>query len=272
MKNICSLLILAVIGIPYGHGAYAGHLTVSGCSVSTVGYLSDLAREYEKRTGVRIFVRGGGSVVGLEDVTGGKVDFAASCRSRQPDDPAEIKFIQVAWDALVFIVHKTNPLNSIAVDDVRAIYAGELTSWKRLNGRDTPIKLYISRPQKGLSGVEASTKHMVLKGKDTVRSKNSLALASTGIVEQMVEKTAEGFATTGFSSAQKRDVKMLRVNGVFPTKVNISNDTYPFRRPLYLITHGSPGPEVKRFIDFALSREGQHIISSQGVIPLSGAR
>src|SRR6266496_4404452 len=99
---------------------YADHLTASGCSVSNVGYLTELAKEYERRTGVKIFVRGGGTIIGIEDVRSGNVDFAASCRGRTGGDPANIRFVQVAWDALVFIVHKLNPVDDMALDDMRA--------------------------------------------------------------------------------------------------------------------------------------------------------
>lgn len=86
----------------------------------------------------------------------------------------------------------------------------------------------------------------------------------------MVEKTPEGFAVSGFSSARKRKVKMLPVNGVYPTHKNIENNTYPFKRPLFLIINKNPKPEVKRFVDFALSKEGQSLIRSYGVVALTG--
>ncbi len=246
----------------------AEHLTASGCSVSNLGYLTELAKEYERRTGVRVFVRGGGTVIGIEDLRTGKVDFAASCRERTKEDPEDIQFVQVAWDALVFICHKTNPVNSVSLDDVRSIYAGSITNWGKLKGRDTPIKVFISRAKKGLSGVEAATNALVLKGKDPVETSHTVFLASTAIVEQMVEDTPEGFATTGFSSARKRDVKMLKVNGVAPTFRNIVNNRYPLKRPLFILLPKNPKPGVRKFLDFTLSREGQKFISSQGVVSL----
>lgn len=249
--------------------ADTGYITASGCSVSNVGYLSELAKEYEKRTGVKVFVRGGGSLLGLQELTAGKVDFAASCRGRLPDDPKDIEFIPVAWDALVFIVNRSNTIASITPEQVRAIYSGQITNWKELGGSNLPIRVFVSRPLKGLSGVESSTKELVMQGKDTVRTDNSIALASTGIVEQMVEKTPNAFATTGFSSARNRDVKILKVKGTSPTKENIAKDRYPYRRPLFLLVPKKTKAEVKSFIDFVLSIEGQKFISAQGVVSLT---
>jgi phosphate transport system substrate-binding protein len=246
----------------------ADYLTVSGCSISNVGYLTELAGEYEKRTGIKIFVRGGGSVVGIEDLRSGKVDFAASCRAREAGDPADITYIQVAWDALVFIVHKSNPLENVTLDEVRSIYAGTVTNWKQLRGREAPIKIFISRTKKGLSGVEASTKQLVLNGKEPAGSANTVFVASSGIVEQMVEESPEGFATTGITSARKRNVKVLKVNGIAPTNKAIISARYPLKRPLFILVPKNPKPEVKKFVDFTLSRAGQRFIKSLNVISI----
>lgn len=243
-------------------------LTASGCSVSNVGYLTALAREYERRTGVKIFVRGGGSVVGIEDLKSGKVDFAAACRSKDATDPENITFVQVAWDALAFIVHKSNPVETISLDDVRSIYTGKIIDWKQLGGPPGPVKVFISRARTGLSGVEASTRTMVLNGIDPVESPHTLFMASSGIVEQMVEETPEGFATSGISSARKRNVKILKVNGIVPTNKAIIGGLYPLKRPLYLLVPKSAKPEVKRFVTFTLSTEGQRFLRSLNVISL----
>jgi phosphate transport system substrate-binding protein len=264
-----AFLLLASALFPAVAEAYgADYLTGSGCSVSNVGYLNELAKEYERQTGVKVFVRGGGSVVGIEDLRNAKVDFAASCRTREKGDPKDVQFIQVAWDVLVFIVHKTNPLDNISLETVRSIYGGSIANWKELKGKDMPIKVFISRPGKGLSGVEASTMTMVLKGKSPKRSANTFFVASSGLVEQMVEETPEGFATTGYSSARKRDVKMLKVNGVGPTAKNIVVGKYALKRPLYILISTHPRPEVRRFVDFVLSKAGQQFIRSQGVVSL----
>lgn len=264
------LILISVLSLNVSAVAVcAEHIIASGCSVSNVGYLSELAREYEKHTGTKVFVRGGGSVVGIEDLRQNRVDIAASCRKRDSGDPDDIEHIQVAWDALVFVVHKLNPVENISLDSVKAIYAGKINDWKQLGGIHAPVKVFISRPRKGLSGVESSTNEMVLKGRSPVRTPHTLFLASTGIVEEMVIKTPEGFGTTGYSSARKRDLKMLKVNGVYPSRKSIINNTYPFKRPLYLLISKNAKPAAKKFIVFALSKEGQQFISSSGAVSLS---
>ena len=271
MKKIASviffaLILISAVSIPDANSA---SLIGSGCSVSNVGYLTQLAKEYEKQTGIKVLVRGGGTVIGIEDLRTGKVDFAASCRSRESTDPGDVQFVQVAWDALVFIVHKTNPLDNISLKDVRAVYEGKITNWKSLKGKDMEMKIFVSKTKKGLSGVEASIKSLVLGGREPVETQNTVMLASTGIVEQMVEATPEGFAAAGFSSARKRNVKMFKVDGVSPTRGDIINYRYKLKRPLFILIPKNPKPEVKKFVDFVLSKKGQRLISSYGVVSLS---
>ena len=268
MKKLLFFIILCISLGVRTEAWSSDYITGSGCSVSNVGYLTELAKEYERRTGVRVLVRGGGTVVGIEDLRNGKVDFAASCRSRDAGDPEDVQFIQVAWDALVFIVHKSNPAVNISLDEARAVYAGKITAWKQLKGDDVSIKIFISRAKRGLSGVEAATKLLVLKGKEPAATSNTFLVPSTAIVEQMVESTPEGFATTGFTSGRKRNVKMLKVNGVYPTKMNITNKKYGLMRPLFILIPAVPKPEVKKFVDFTLSKDGQNFIGSLGVVSL----
>ena len=248
--------------------SFGQHLSASGCSISNLGYLADMAKQFETETGIKMFVRGGGSIVGLLDVRSGKVDFAASCKGKEAGDPDDIDLIQVAWDALVFIVHKTNPLETITAAEVRDIYAGKLTHWNQLKGNNEPIIKFHNKPGKTFSGIEQSLRSMILEGKEIVKTPNTIFYTSVAIVEQAIEGNPNGFGASGFSSARKRDVKMLKFNGVMPTKKNIASKAYPLRRPLYLAVPKNPRPEARKFVEYVLSRKGQALISSYGMVSL----
>jgi len=244
---------------------HAQSISGSGCSVSVPGYLNDLSRDYEKETGVKVLVLGGGSVRGLTDLAEGRMDFAASCQSKTADDPADFEYITASWDALVFIVHRSNPINSITPQQVRGIYEGKLNNWKELGGPDLGIISVITTP-KGFGGIGEALEKYILNGKRPQQMKNSTMQASSvAIWEQLVEDMREGFASTGFGSARKRNVKMLKVNGVPPTRENIISGKYPYRRPLYLVVKKDAKPETRAFVDFVLSPKGQKLISSYGM-------
>ena len=247
-------------------------LAASGCSISMTGYLNEMVKVYEHETGQKILLRGGGSYVGLAELGSERVDFAASCKTPGPDDPRNLRYIPVAWDALVFIVNPANPVSSLTPQQVQDIYEGRLTGWKALGGPDLPIKSFISTPV-GMAGIGESLTKYILAGKHPQATANSSRQsASVALWEQMVEKTPEGFASTGFDSAQKRHVKMLAVNGVLPTKAAIISGRYPYKRQLWLVTTVDAKPEVNAFIKFALSAKGQELIAANGVPPLAAIR
>lgn len=261
-----ALCWLAAAGVE--RAAAGEQLAGSGCSVSNLGYLTDLAADYQKLTGVRMYIRGGGSVIGLEDLQSGSTDFAASCRGRRPDDPAHFEFVQVAWDALVFLAHPSTAVRSISVALAAEVFQGGITDWGQLGGAAGPITVFLQRPTKGLSGVESSVRTLVLRGGSPSVGPRVSELASSGIVEQLVEKTPGSFGASGYSSARKRAVAMLAIDSVAPTKQSIVTGAYPLRRPLYLIVKKPVKPGVKAFVDFALSGQGQGLISSYGAIAL----
>lgn len=269
IRHICTVMLITILLAVALPSQAIESLSASGCSVSNVGYLNDLAKEYERQSGTMMFVRGGGSIVGLRDLHLGKIDYAASCQSKQADDPEDYIFTVASWDALVFIVHKSNPLNSITPQQVRDIYEGKITNWKQLGGQDMKILSFISS-EEGMGGIGESLSKFILNGKRPVKQSNSsMQASSVAIWEQLVERTPEGFASTGFGSSRKRDLKVLMVNNIAPTKANIISDKYPFRRPLFLVTKKNPKPEVRKFIDFVLSKKGQAFISSYGMPSLT---
>jgi phosphate transport system substrate-binding protein len=96
---------------------------------------------------------------------------------------------------------------------------------------------------------------------------------SSGPLEKGIQKNVLGIGTTGISSAKRRKVKLLQLNGHEPSYDNIKNGSYVLYRPLYLVTRGkaSSDKKVKDFISFALSREGREIIRNAGTVPYSDA-
>lgn len=247
----------------------ADSISGSGCSVSVPGYLTDLAKDYEKETGNKVLVLGGGSIRGLLDLKEGRMDFAASCQSKTPNDPEDFEYITASWDALVFIVNKSNPVTTITTRQVREIYEGKINNWKQLGGADLNL-ISVITTTRGFGGIGEALEKYILNGKRPLPQKNStMQSSSVAIWEQLVEEMPEGFASTGFGSARKRNVKMLKVNGAAPTRENIITGKYPLKRPLFIVVKRNARPEVRKFTDFVLSARGQKLISSYGMPSLN---
>jgi len=255
-------------------------LKISGCSISRAGYLDHLAAEFTRRTGIRVLLKGGGSVAGLANLGGGVTDLAASCLPPEAEEvPAGVEMVPVAWDALVFIVHPANPVAGISLDDARALLRGRIVNWRELGGPDHPLTLYLqySPRSKQRQGVPYFIEERLLGGQPMTHDPAVLApRPSGGLVEESLARDPHGFAATGFTSARmkSKQFRMLAVDGTVPSRQSIISGKYPpaLRRPLYLSLNKSASPAARRFLDFVLSREGQQLLRAHGAVALDDIR
>jgi phosphate transport system substrate-binding protein len=239
-----------------------------GCGISKKAYLTALATAYEKKTGVHIDIQGGGATRGIRDTAAGSADIGGSCRRhiRGVDEERGVTMIPVAWDALVVIVNKDNPVTNISMDDLRKVYLGEITNWKALGGNDQPIKLFARKGK--ISGVGRTTRKLLFGNYDQEFAATEF-FPSTGPLEKQIEVDPAAIAITGVSSARKRKVKIIDLNDKSPSYDNVATGNYLLYRPLYLaFNENGPNAEiVKDFIQFADSTEGRDVIRSNGTVP-----
>lgn len=239
-----------------------------GCGITKKSFMAELAKAYEQKTGVKILIEGGGATKGIREVAKGAVPMGGSCRPKLSGAPEELRtrMNPVAWDALVVIVHPDNPVNDISLSQLRRIYEGKITNWKQLGGPDKPIDLLIRRGK--FSGVGRTLRQLVFNDFEK-RFASDHVYKSSGPLEKAVETDPWALAVTGVSSAKKRAVKMLALNGKQPDYEHIRSGEYLLYRPLYITANpaDSQYPQVKRFIDFAHTRQGREIIRKTGAVP-----
>jgi len=115
-------------------------LTWTGCGITRKAFMSELAAAYERKTGIRVDLSGGGATKGIRDTQASLSDLGGSCRwtlenprtLRPIASEAEVKMVPVAWDALVVIVNPRNPADTISLEQLRQVYTGAITNWKDL--------------------------------------------------------------------------------------------------------------------------------------------
>ena len=247
-------------------------LTWAGCGITKKAFMASLAEAYEKKTGVHIETQGGGATKGIRASLAQDVDMGGTCRLKIEDDQAESNaYLEpIAWDALVVIVHKDNPVDNITLAQLKQLYEGEITNWQQLGGRNAPLDLYVRQGK--ISGVGRTLRQLVFANYDQDFPLDN-AFKSTGPLEKALEANPNAIAVTGISSARKRDVKILRLDGKEPNYANIKSGDYLLYRPLY-IAYSPDAPkkdEISKFVYFAQSREGKEIIRANGVVPYSEA-
>lgn len=239
-----------------------------GCGISKKAYVADLATAFEKKTNIRINIQGGGATKGIRDVVSGEADLGGSCRYRLPEDPREAGagFAPVAWDALVIITHKDNPVENLSLKQVQGVYTGKITNWNQLGGPDENIDLFVRKSK--YSGVGRTIRKLIFANFDQ-QFVSSKTFPSTGPLEKSIVNTPFSLAITGISSAKLRDVKILKIEGVYPTLENLKSGNYKLYRPLYITYNASSSKikEIRKFLRFSQSREGRDIMRKNGTLP-----
>lgn len=272
-------VMAAILAFVVHSTAIADQINWVGCGVTKKAYLTELADAFEKLTGIVVVADGGGATKGIRNVAHGEFHMGGSCRLQLRDragkvNPleADTRLHQVAWDAIVVIVHPSNIVSNISMDNLRKVYKGEISNWKQLGGDDHPITL-VARAGKD-SGVGYMFRRYAFSDPDVEFPKSTTFVLSTGPLERVVETDPHAIGVDGVSSARKSAVNILSLDGVEPSKKNIGAGKYYMFRPLFLTTDKvTPDPNTLVFVEFALSEEGQKIISDAGTVNLEeGAR
>ena len=243
-----------------------------GCGITKKAFMTELAKAYTDEFGVNIVLQGGGATKGIRGVANGTLHLGGACRTSMEFNSKE-RYVQqhpIAWDAIVFIVNKKNPLDNITLEQVRDIYNGKITNWKQLGGADQAIDLYARKSE--ISGVGQTLRELIFNDPDKTFYKGTHIVKSSGPAEKAVVRSVTAFTATGVSSAKRRDVKMLKVEGREPSYDNIKTGKYILYRPLYLVTKMQEKNDlVLDFLKFAQSEKGMKIIRGAGTVPFREA-
>ncbi len=256
------ILLVALLLFPSCRQGKSGHTIVVAGSTSIQPFADKWAEVFmEKRHGVVVDVQGGGSSAGIQAVRTGAADIGMSSRELR-DDEKELHEIEVARDGLAIIVHPSNPVDSLTIEEVKSIFVGEITTWEKFTGQKKAITVVVR--EEG-SGTRGAFQEMVM-GKSRI-SRKAIVQDSNGTVREIVSRdpNAIGFISLGLVN---KSVKALALNGVKPTEQAILNREYRLVRPFLLLTKEAPSGLVKEFIDFVLSEEIQELIHKEGLIPV----
>ena len=221
-----------------------------------------------KYSNINVSVRGTGSGNGIASLINGTCDIADASRPMTADEIklAKSKGIEpfeniIAKDAIAIVVNLDNPISEISRAQLKKIYTGEITNWKELGGPDMKI-VPITRDSS--SGTFEIFEEKVL-GKGVEMVSTAVVQGSNQAIKTTVEKTkgAIGYIGLGYVDSS---VKVLKYDGVVPSKETVLSGEYEISRPLFMYTDGEPQGAVKKFIDFVMSPEGQTIVEQVGYI------
>lgn len=270
LMGTVALLAVALIMAPAAVMAGGKNITITG-STTVLPIAQKAAEDFmKKHPDIRISVAGTGSGDGIKSVIDGTADIGDASREMKKK---EIKLAKskgitpkqfvVALDCIVPVVHPSNKVSDLTLDQLKKIYIGKIKNWKEVGGADMTI-VAVSRDSS--SGTFEVWNHKVLGKKARVRPDAQLQ-ASNGAVAQAVagNKNAIGYVGIGYLNDK---LKGLKVGGVMASAKTAMDKSYPIARGLNMYTRGEPKGAVKQFIDFVLSPEGQKIVVEEGFVSL----
>ncbi len=248
---------------PTAEPALAGRITVAGST--TVQPLAEkLATAFRAANpNVEIVIQGGGSSVGVKSAAQGIVDIGATSREVKDSERTEFPDLvvhRIAVDGVAIVVHPDVPVDSITTEQVRAVFAGDIASWKELGGPDRPITV-VAREEG--SGTRDFFQEHFMKDRDILA--RAILQPSNGALRTAVSTTpnAIGFLSFGYLDDS---VKALAVDGIQPTEANVYGGTYTAWRYLNMLTRGEPAGLARAWLEFILSDAGQQIVTAQGYL------
>lgn len=242
-------------------------LVLRGDYVAARG-ITELGSLYARERGTSVAVTPFSTNSGIEGVLSGEIDLAASARSPLAVRPAELGLVfhPVAWDALVFIVHPSNPVSNLSLAQVRDIFQGKLDNWSQVGGKEAPIDLYsVMGPYDGLE----TTIRQMLFGDPGYRAMIDRLFLNQHQIEVGIQMDPDAIGMTTLAGLSRQKVKPLSIEGIAADRDSIADGRYLLSLPLFMV-YRADGPKADRiadFADFLRTPVAQNVLSSKQLVP-----
>ena len=267
MKKFICIALAAVMAMSLaacgGNDGLSGKVATDG-STSMQKVIMSLKETFEgENAGVEVTYNPTGSGSGITAVAEGRCDIGLSSRALKDAEKEQgLVGTVLAYDGIAVIVNPENTVEDLTVEQIAAIYTGEITNWSEVGGIDAEIVL-IGR--EAGSGTRGGFEEIV--GVEDVCLYRQ-ELTSTGDVITAVSQNPGAIGYASLASV-KDTVKAIKVGGVTPSEETVKDETYAIQRPFVLVT--KEGVELsetaKAFFDFITSEAAREVITAAGVVP-----
>lgn len=262
-KLICVILTLVMVLSLAACGSKETASVSTDGSTSMQKVINALGEAFMEETGANFTYNATGSGTGIKAVKDGTCDIGLSSRYLKDSEKAEgLQETILAMDGIAIIVHTGNPVADLTVEQISAIFKGEITNWSEVGGKDGEIVCIGREESSGTrDGFESIT--------DTEGAcKYRQELTSNGAVLTAVAENPKAIGYVSLSSV-KVTVKAISVGSVAPSEVTIKDGSYTVQRPFVLVTKEGVAlsETAQAFFDFATSSAAHEIITASGVVP-----
>ena len=188
---------------------------------------------------------------------------------------ASLEFIPISNEAIVFLVNKKNSIQNLYLEDIQNIYSGQVTSWENFTRVEKDIVAY-QKPENSILQYLFNT--LVLPQGSMMSPPQQIRINEEYELEKVISnydggEYAIGYDTYYYANTMLYDynIKMLSIDGIYPTKRNIAKGIYPIMTNYYAVVRANSyaeSPEQK-LVQYLTSQIGQDLVKQSGYIPLS---
>lgn len=202
--------------------------------------------------------------------------FVASASEKQAayakEEGVELTFTPIGKEAFVFFVNAKNPVDGLTVEQIQQIYSGEVTDWSAFGSNMGKIRAF----QRDEGSGSQTALQKLMQGKTLMAPpKEDVVTGMGGIIEQTADyknyKNAIGYSFRFYSTemVQNNQIKLLKLDGVAPTKENIINGTYPIASEFYAVTTQYSNPNCQPLLEWICGEQGQRIVDETGYVAVN---
>lgn len=245
----------------------SGTVVITG-STSVEKIIIDMIDEFQAiNPDVKVNYTGTGSSAGIQDAIDGTNTLGASSRELKDEEVAAGLTPDVfAYDGIAAVIHPSNEVSDIKLEDLAKIYSGELTNWKQLGGKDSEI-VVVSR--EGSSGTRDAFEELIGLEDAGGLTEGATVIEGNGNVQTSVAGNENAIGYVSFSFINET-VKGLTIDGIEATPEKVKAGDYKLSRP-FLLTYidANLSKEGRAFLEFAKSEDGQTFVEAHGGIVIN---
>jgi len=269
MKTPRLLVLLALLAALPAARAQST-ITVEGSNTFGKDLGHALASAFESQNpGASIEIKTPGSGAGLDALIDGRTLVAPTSRAANEDElrrarAAGIKLRphSIGSYGVAVVVNDQNPVRSLRASEVRGIFTGEIKNWKSLGGPDAPIRLVIHDDS---TGSALGFRELAMRERPYAKSATALPTDDAILDAIAADPRSIGYSGIGLKKSGTRPVL---IDGIPANRDAILEGLYPYARTLFLYTNPrTETREVKNFIRFIQSRDGQRLLANLGFVP-----
>ena len=259
---VLTIICIAALMTGCGEKTTAGTVSTDG-STSMEKVINTLGESFmNQNSGVTFTYNPTGSGSGIKAVQEGRCDIGLSSRLLKDEEKASgLVGTVLAYDGIAVVVNPENPVLDLTLEQISAIYTGQITNWSEVGGADAEIVLIGREAGSGTrDGFESITGTT-----DVCQYRQELTSTGDVITTVAQNPDAIGYASL---AAIKDIVKAITVNGVMPTEATVKDGSYAIQRPFVLVTveEKALSETAQKFFDYITSPDAAELISAAGAV------